>query len=143
MNISELARAFGMRPSTLRFYERIGILSPAGRVSGRRHYDKAAEQRLALILSARESGLTLKEIKGLISAAAAGTAPRNLWRNAATTKRNQLEQEFRKLRSMQQSLERKTSCRCKTLGDCERLLAKERLAPIATGARKRARESYS
>jgi DNA-binding transcriptional MerR regulator len=143
MNISEFAEAFGVRPSTLRFYERIGILLPAGRVSGRRRYDKAAEQRLALILSARESGLTLKEIKGLISAASAGTAPRDLWQNAAATKRIRLEQEFRKLRSIQRSLERKAACRCKTLQDCERLLAKERLALIATGTCKRVRESYS
>ena len=126
MNIGELAGEFGVRPSTLRFYERLGILSPAGRISGRRRYDKAAEQRLALILSARESGLTLKEIKGLISAASAGTAPRNLWRNAAATKRVRLEQEFRKLRSVQRSLERKAACQCKTLRDCERLLARER-----------------
>lgn len=129
MTISELAGAFGVRPSTLRYYERIGILSPAGRVSGRRQYDNEAQQRLALILSARESGLTLKEIKRLISAASAGTAPRDLWRNAAATKRVRLEQEFRKLRSVQRSLERKAACRCKTLRDCERLLANERLAP--------------
>jgi len=129
MNISELAGAFGVRPSTLRYYERIGILSTAGRISGRRRYDQASEQRLALILSARESGLTLKEVKGLISAASAGTSPRNLWRNAAATKRIRLAQEFRKLRSVQRSLERKAACRCKTLRDCERLLAKERLAP--------------
>jgi DNA-binding transcriptional MerR regulator len=126
MIISELAGAFGIRPSTLRFYERIGILSPAGRVSGRRRYDEAAERRLAFILSARESGFTLTEIKGLISAAAQGTSPRRLWRDAAAVKRDRLEKEIRRLKAVRQSLEQKTACRCKTLQDCEKLLARKR-----------------
>ena len=114
MIISELAEAFGMRPSALRFYERIGILSPAGRISGRRRYDEASERRLAFILSARESGFTLSEIKELISAASQGTAPRRLWRGAAAVKRIRLEKEIQRLRAAQQSLEQKTACRCKT-----------------------------
>jgi MerR family transcriptional regulator, redox-sensitive transcriptional activator SoxR len=126
MIISELAEAFGMRPSALRFYERIGILAPTGRISGRRQYDEAAKRRLAFILSARESGFTLKEIKGLILAASHGKSPRTLWRSAAVAKRIHLEKEIHRLRGVQQSLETKAACRCKTLRDCETLLAKRR-----------------
>ncbi|HEY5895136.1 MAG TPA: MerR family transcriptional regulator [Chthoniobacterales bacterium] len=87
MIIRELARALAVRPSTLRFYERIGMPFPAGRVSGRREYDTEEEQRLAFILSARDSGFALKEIKGLeinglISTAAQGISPRRLAPNA-------------------------------------------------------------
>lgn len=117
-----------MRPSALRFYERIGILSPAGRVSGRRRYDKAAERRLAFILSARESGFTLTEIKELISAASLGASPRQLWRGAVAVKRIRLEKEIQRLRMAQKSLEQKSACRCKTLRDCEKLLARKRRA---------------
>jgi MerR family redox-sensitive transcriptional activator SoxR len=131
MIIGELAQAFAVRPSALRFYERVGILAPAGRVSGRRQYDRPAEERLAFILSARESGFTLKEIKGLISAAAQGNSPRALWRGAAAAKRVRLENEIRRLRAVQKSLERKAACRCKTLRDCERLLAKELRSAMA------------
>jgi MerR family transcriptional regulator, redox-sensitive transcriptional activator SoxR len=131
MTIGELAKAFAVRPSTLRFYERIGILAPAGRISGKRQYDRAAEDRLAFILSARASGFTLTEIKGLISAAAQGNSPRRLWRGAAATKRVRVEKEIRRLRAVQKSLERKAACRCKTLRDCERLLARERYSEIA------------
>ncbi|SRR6266511_541543 len=82
MIISELANAFAVRPSTFRFYERIGILAPTGRASGRREYDTPAEQGMAFILSARDSGFTLKEIKGLISTASQGASPRRLAPNA-------------------------------------------------------------
>jgi MerR family redox-sensitive transcriptional activator SoxR len=129
MIISELAGAFEIRPSALRFYERIGILSPAGRVSGRRQYDEGAKRRVSLILSARESGFTLKEIKELISAASKGTPPRRLWRDAAAVKRIRLHMEIQRLQSAEQSLEQKAACRCKTLRDCEKLLARRRCAP--------------
>jgi len=130
MNIGELAKAFAVRASTLRFYERIGILAPTGRVSGRRQYDTAAAQRLSFILSARESGFALKEIKGFISAASQGVSPRHLWRSAAATKRVRVEQEIQRLRTVQESLKRKAACRCKTLRDCERMLA-QGLRPAA------------
>ena len=39
MSISEVAKQIGLRPSAIRYYERIGILSPAHRVSGQRRYD--------------------------------------------------------------------------------------------------------
>jgi DNA-binding transcriptional MerR regulator len=126
MTISELAKAFAGQPSALRFYERMGILSPAGRIGGRRQYDKTAENRLAFILSARESGFTLAEIKGLIVAASQGTAPRQLWRQAAEVKRVRLEQEIERLRGAQRALARKAACRCKTLSECESRLARER-----------------
>jgi len=125
MLISGLAKVLAVRPSTLRFYERIGLLSPAGQIAGRRHYHRAEEERLALILSAKESGFTLKEIKDLISAAARGQSPRALWREVATAKRIRLEREMQKLRAAERSLKRKAGCRCKTLRECERLLSKE------------------
>lgn len=126
MSISDLAKAFGVRPSTLRFYERVGLLSPAGRISGRRQYDETAERRLAFILSGRESGFTLSEIKELISASLNGASPRRLWPRAAQVKRLRLEKEMGKLREALRSLDRKAACRCRTLRDCERRLARER-----------------
>jgi DNA-binding transcriptional MerR regulator len=125
MTISELAKAFAVQPSTLRFYERVGLLSPAGRIGGKRRYDKAAETRLAFILSTKNSGFTLAEIKGLISAASRGTAPRKLWRQATKAKRLRLEREIQRLQAAQRSLMRKAACRCQTLSDCESRLARE------------------
>lgn len=63
MTIGELAKGFRVRPTTLRFYERGGQLAPAGRVSGQRRYDRAAEGRLAFILSSKESGFTSPKSK--------------------------------------------------------------------------------
>lgn len=127
MTIGELAKVFEVKPSTLRFYERIGLLAAPGRVAGRRRYDKRAEIRLAFILSAKESGFTLAEIKDIISASLRGTSPRQLWPGAAEIKRQQVEKEIERLRAVQRSLERKVECQCKTLKECEGRLARERV----------------
>ena len=40
-SISEIARQVGLRASAIRYYEQIGILERARRVSGQRRYDEA------------------------------------------------------------------------------------------------------
>src|SRR6516165_8617682 len=52
MTISEVANQIGLRPSAIRYYEQIGILPPAHRVSGQRRYDVTALHRLTLIQKA-------------------------------------------------------------------------------------------
>lgn len=62
-SISKLARSFGLSRSTLLYYDRIGLLMPAGRTgSGYRYYSDKAHGQLKRIRQFREAGLTLKEI---------------------------------------------------------------------------------
>ena len=42
LTITAVARESGVRPSTLRYYEKIGLLPSARRVAGRRRYDFCA-----------------------------------------------------------------------------------------------------
>ena len=49
MRIGEVAERAGVRVSLLRYYEELGLLAPAGRVSGQRRYDPSALRRLAVI----------------------------------------------------------------------------------------------
>jgi DNA-binding transcriptional MerR regulator len=64
--IGELARRTGVASSALRYYERIGLLSPAERVSQRRHYLASSAERVALIRLYQEAGFTLAEIGRLL-----------------------------------------------------------------------------
>lgn len=65
--IGELARRTGVAPSALRYYERIGLLSPAGRAGQRRCYDEESAERVALIRLCRDAGFTLAEIGRLLA----------------------------------------------------------------------------
>ena len=60
--IGELARRTGVATSALRYYERMGLLSPAERVGQRRHYLPSSAERVALIRLCQEAGFTLAEI---------------------------------------------------------------------------------
>ena len=67
MKISELAEQAGIAPSTLRYYERIGLMPSPGRTSsGYRDYDDDAAARLLFVTRAKRIGLTLEQISELL-----------------------------------------------------------------------------
>ncbi|MFB7029842.1 MULTISPECIES: MerR family transcriptional regulator [unclassified Streptomyces] len=66
LDIAEVAARTGVAPSALRFYERLGLLEPAGRNGLRRTYGPDALDRVALILNARATGFTLDELGDLL-----------------------------------------------------------------------------
>lgn len=65
--IGELAKRCGVSSDTLRFYEKNGLLKPAGRSeSGYRLYDESNQRQVSFILKAKALGLSLDEIKELL-----------------------------------------------------------------------------
>ena len=73
LTISQVARQVGLNPSAIRYYEHLGILPRAFRVSGQRRYDRSVLYRLAVVQRAREAGFALDEIKALFFGFAEGT----------------------------------------------------------------------
>ena len=67
VRISELADQVGVATSTVRYYERIGLLTePARTPSGYREYGDDAAARLLFINRARRMGLTCEQILDLL-----------------------------------------------------------------------------
>jgi DNA-binding transcriptional MerR regulator len=67
-SISQLARTCSLSRSTLLYYDRLGLLKPSGRTgSGYRYYTDTDRQRLQQIAYFREAGLTLREIRSVLS----------------------------------------------------------------------------
>src|SRR5437899_54903 len=66
--IGELAAASGITRDALRYYERQGLLPRSPRTTGGfREYDGAAVDRVRFIKQAQSHGLTLREIRNLVS----------------------------------------------------------------------------
>src|SRR5258708_26652994 len=63
MSIGEVARKMGLRSSAIRYYERLGLIPKAPRVSGRRRYDDRVLERLAMVRFAKHVGFSVAEIK--------------------------------------------------------------------------------
>ena len=67
MKIGELAKATGLNPKTIRFYEQQGLLPEPDRTSsGYRQYGSGDIERLDFILKAKQLGLSLEDIKGIL-----------------------------------------------------------------------------
>ncbi|MBI4264672.1 MAG: heavy metal-responsive transcriptional regulator [Acidobacteria bacterium] len=66
--IGEVAARSGVTPDTVRYYERLRLLPQAPRTSGGfRRYTSAALERLRFIKQAQALGLTLQEIRDLVT----------------------------------------------------------------------------
>lgn len=63
LTIGQLARATGVPVSTIRFWERKGLLQPATKVGGQRRYRPAATLQIAFLLVAQDVGFTLREAR--------------------------------------------------------------------------------
>jgi len=76
LRIGELAEAAGVSRDTLRYYERLGLLAPAGRTpAGYRFYPPEAARRVAFIKRAQGLGLRLDEIRRILEVMDEGARP--------------------------------------------------------------------
>ena len=64
--IGEVARRAGVATSSIRYYERIGLLPEPDRLGGQRRYDADVLGKLGFIGVAQSAGFKLREIKELI-----------------------------------------------------------------------------
>lgn len=76
MRVAELARQVGVRPDTVRYYERAGLIAPPPRTSsGYRQYPSSAADRIRFIRDCQRLGLTLREISSLLAVRDTGECP--------------------------------------------------------------------
>lgn len=112
MNVSQVARAAGLSPSGVRWYESIGVLSPAPRrENGYRDYGPHDLSILRLALSLRRLGLPAVEAGGLARACLdRGVAPNQVLgllrdqREAVARQRRELDQLEHELNDFQATL---------------------------------------
>jgi MerR family transcriptional regulator, redox-sensitive transcriptional activator SoxR len=90
MSIGEVARRMGLRPSAIRYYERLGLIPKAPRLSGRRRYDERVLERLAMVRFAQHVGFSIAEIKVLLRGVE-GRPPTERWRKLAAEKVAQVD----------------------------------------------------
>ncbi len=76
LTMSQVTSRAGVRPDTVRYYERIGLLPTPARTTGaHRRYDEDVIDRLRFIRGTQRLGLTLAEISDLLSVRDTGVCP--------------------------------------------------------------------
>lgn len=135
--IGEVARESGIRASALRYYEAEGLLPAARRSGGKRVYDAAQLDRLAVIELAKGVGFTIAEVRVLLGGFARHTAPGKRWRSLAADKMRELQARIDQARRMKKLLEVLAQCQCPTLADCGRVLRDTRADTTSPARTKR------
>jgi MerR family redox-sensitive transcriptional activator SoxR len=134
MTISEVARQVGLRASAIRYYEQIGILERARRVSGQRRYDQAVLYRLAVVRRAQDAGFTLDEIRQLFFGFSQSTPVSQRWKKIAERKLVELDARMEQIQSMRRLLKKLESCcECETVERCGAGILRSRAAAQAEG----------
>jgi MerR family transcriptional regulator, redox-sensitive transcriptional activator SoxR len=116
MRIGEVARQAGVRVSLIRYYEEIGLLPQAARVSGQRRYDETVLRRLAVIDVAQRAGLSLDEIRELVEH---GNDPMSeRLRELARRRLPEIDARIDRAQRVRAWLQRAQGCDCPRIDDC-------------------------
>ncbi len=131
LTVGQLARAAGVNPQTVRYYERRGLLpEPPRTPAGYRLYPPEAVIRLRFIKQAQELGFSLEEIRDLLALRVDGTTSCPEVQRRTQAKIQQLDARIRRLQAMRAALvDLAAACGRDDLdGECPFLDALERRA---------------
>src|SRR5688572_22647711 len=121
MTIGELSAVSGLPASTIRYWERIGVLPKPTRAGGQRRYSANDAQRLAVLRLAQACGFRLDEMRRLLHGYGSGVTPSRRWQELALRKQTDLDQQIARLMAMRRLVDRVLQCRCLDLNDCARI----------------------
>src|SRR5437660_2386411 len=128
MSIGEVARKMGLRSSAIRYYERLGVIPKAPRLSGRRRYDERVLERLAMVRFAKHVGFTIAEIKVLLGGVE-GRPPTERWRKLAAEKVAQVDAFVAQARTIRKMLAETLVFQCPKLVERGRALPSAKARP--------------
>ena len=107
MTVGQLARAAGVKPSTVRYYEQIGVIArPMRTAAGYRVFTEQAIRRLTLVRTAQRFGFSLREISAFFRTRDAGGRPCETVREAAAQMLTTIDAEIGALQAKRRQVRR-------------------------------------
>ncbi|WP_281647380.1 Cu(I)-responsive transcriptional regulator [Parendozoicomonas sp. Alg238-R29] len=111
MNISKASEATGLTAKTIRYYESIGLVSPASRKdNGYRDYDNQHIRELKFVSHARELGFSLEECGELLGLYQKSDRKSADVKAVALARIDDIDQKIVQLQAMRDSLKTLASC---------------------------------
>jgi DNA-binding transcriptional MerR regulator len=135
LDIGEVAAEAGMRPSTLRYYEEIGLIASIGRQGLRRQFRPDVLLRLKLIALGKSAGFALDEIAGMFDKDGA----LNLPRAAVHRKADDIDRQIRELTALRNTMRHVAECRAPSHLECPKFRRLLNIAVKRGVSRKRGR----
>ena len=136
--IGALAKAANVPTSTVRYYERRGLLRPETRTAGNyRVYDRTALERLRFIRAAQATGFTLEDVASLLEFEDGQTSPCEEVQILTEERLQVIDQRLREFRQVKKALEGMLAACRKETGVRSCLLVDQLREDARSGGRKR------
>lgn len=114
IDIGEVAKQTGMKPSALRYYEKIGLISSGSRHGLRRQFPHHVVLQLKLIAMGKSAGFSLEEIASMFGRQGVPELPRDLLHQKA----DQIDQQIHKLAALRDTLRHVADCPAPSHMEC-------------------------
>ena len=114
MDISEVAKHTGVPASTLRYYEKQGLIASVGRQGIRRRFAPSVLDQLALISLGQAAGLSLDEIRSMFLP----NGQPSIDREMLAAKADEIDSLIKRLRAMSRGLRHAVACPAPSHAEC-------------------------
>jgi MerR family redox-sensitive transcriptional activator SoxR len=134
--VAEMAARSGVAASTLRYYERIGLISASRTGGNQRRYQRAELRRLAFIRVSQQLGIPLDDIREALATLPSGRVPtRADWTRLSARWRHRLDERIALLVRLRDDLSSCIGCGCLSLRRCRLYNPDDTLARRGPGPR--------
>ncbi|WP_288940143.1 helix-turn-helix domain-containing protein [uncultured Roseovarius sp.] len=130
IDIGDLSRRSGVPPSTLRYYEEIGLIQSVARNGLRRQFASPVATQLALISLGKMAGFSLDDIKSMFTRDGTPRLPRAELHLRA----DGLDEQIRDLTRLRDALRHVADCPAETHMDCPKFKRLMQFASRSTQA---------
>lgn len=115
LDIGEVVRLSGIMPSTLRFYEKKGLIKPLGRNGLRRLYHQNVLKTLQLIALGQAAGFTLEQMRTMLTPQGHVT----LNHDTLLQRGAEMDETITRLQQLSQGLKHVARCTAQTQTECD------------------------
>lgn len=136
LSVGEVCERSGLTPATLRYYERLGLLTTTRTGGNQRRYPRYVLRRLAFLAAGQRVGLTLTQIGELLTQLPNDRGPsQQEWTRLAGSWQQLVQARIRELQALEDSLDGCLGCGCLSLTRCSLFNPDDEAATEGTGSR--------
>jgi len=119
LSIGELSRQTGVKIPTIRYYEQMDLITAPERSAGnQRRYSPVELSRLSFIKHARDLGLTIEDIRELLTLSAQPDMPCAEANRIAANHLKAIRTRIAQLQRLESELARMSTCSADNIKDC-------------------------
>ena len=136
LSIGQIASRTGLSVSAIRFYEDKGLIFPDRTAGGQRQFARADIRRLSFIMIAQRVGLSIGEIKDVLSKLPNSRTPtKSDWARISHQMRVMLDQRMALIERLRDRIDGCIGCGCLSLDVCALYNPEDRASEVGTGPR--------